>query len=273
MNKMKKWLISFFCCVNFLPVIAIESPDKVRTFYDGIKQLEATSNFNTANSIQQRMAACFMASENSGINLDMDGLGAMSSTLYTMKLHSMLFDEKSLKVTCQILATELAEQPDQNKGAQQKGAQHYITHVTKTYTQGGQVKTYHDVVTTYIANGLITEMANEESIGNTTTIPDDLTIEQLRARAAYCYSKGLFNQAYDYYEKLVAKSPKDGDASYRIALLTFWRKGCKKKFSSKKAAENKARSYLNTAIEYGSAEIKMKATNVKANWDNRNVYF
>lgn len=252
---------------------AINPPTKVVTFYNGIKQLEQAVNFDAANAIQQCMASCFMASENSGINLDMDGLGEMSSTLYTMRLHSMLYDEKSLKAICNITSTELAEQPDQNRGMQQKGAQHYITRVMKTYTQNGKTTTYTDIVSTLINNGLITEMANEESIENTVTIPRQLSLEQLRARAAYCYSKGLYTQAYDYYEQLVKRAPTDGDAAYRIALLTFWRKGCKYKFSSRKAAENQAKRYMQNAIEYGNTEIREKAINVKRNWDNRNVYF
>lgn len=252
---------------------AINPPSKVSIFYNGLKQLEQTTDFNESNTIQQRMASCFMASENSGIQLDMDGLGEMSSTIYTMKLHTLLYSEKSLKTVCNITSTELAGQPDQNSKMEQQGAQFYITHITKTYTQDGKTKTYSDVVSTLISNGLITEMANEESIGKTTVIPSQLSIEQLRSRAAYCYSKGLYTQAYDYYEQLVNRAPTDGDAAYRIALLTFWRKGCKHKFSKKKAAEEQAKAYIQRAIQYGNTEIQEKATNVKKNWNNRNVYF
>lgn len=270
MNKLFLYTILLMCVIS---AHAINPPTKVVTFYNGFKQLEQAADFNVANTIQQRMAGCFMASENSGINLDIDGLGEMSSTLYTMKLHSMLYNEKSLKAICSIISTELAEQPDQNNRMQQKGAQHYITRVTKTYTQNGTTKTYVDVVSTLISNGLITEMVNEKSIGNTSVIPKQISIEQLRSRAAYCYSKGMYTQAYDYYEQLVSRAPTDGDAAYRIALLTFWRKGCKHKFSNRKAAEKQAKTYIEKAIEYGNAEIREKATNVRNNWNNRNVYF
>lgn len=270
MNKLSLFTILLICVIS---VYAINPPTKVITFYDGFKQLEQAADFNTANTIQQRMAGCFMASENSGINLDIDELGEMSSTLYTMKLHSMLYNEKSLKAICNIISTELAEQPDQNSRMQQKGAQHYITRVIKTYTQNGIKKTYVDIVSTLISNGLITEIINEKSIGNTSFIPKQINIEQLRSRAAYCYSKGMYTQAYDYYEQLVSRAPTDGDAAYRIALLTFWRKGCKNKFRSRKAAEKQAKVYIQNAIKYGNAEIREKATNVKKNWDNRNVYF
>ena len=80
------------------------------------------------------------------------------------------------------------------------------------------------------------------------------------------------DEAYNNYEKLVLKAPTDGDAAYRLALLTFWRKGCKGRFN-RKQARNKAINYINIALQYGSDEIKNKARNVKANWENNNVYF
>lgn len=251
---------------------AENTPIKVITFYNGLSQLENAASFDAASVIQQKMASCFMASELSGINLNMDDLGEMTSGLYTMKLFSLLYDEKSIKVSCNIASTEEARQPDQNKGMEKKGASHLISHVKKTYTQNGVPKTYYDVVTVLISNGLITEMSNETVIENTTDISDRLSAEQLRSRAAYCYSKGLYTQAYNYYEQLIKIAPTDGDAAYRIALLTFWRKGCKDKFN-KKAAQEKAKYYIRIAIEYGNSEISEKASNVSANWENRNVYF
>lgn len=68
-------------------------------------------------------------------------------------------------------------------------------------------------------------------------------------------------------------APTDGDAAYRIALLTFWRKGCKVKYKKKKLAEEKAKEYIDVAIRYGSDEIREKAMNVRDNWNNDNVYF
>jgi len=271
--RMKRllFIVGVFLLCGFIK--AINTPTKVSIFYDGLKQLESASSFDVANSIQQRMAGCFMASENSGINLQVDGLDEMSSNFYTMKLYSMLYSEKSLKAVCNIIRTEIVEQPDQNKSMQQKGAQHYVTHVTKTYTTNGMVKTYNDVVFTLISSGYITEMTNVEASGNLTTNKVQLSIEQLRTRAAYYYSKGMYTQAYDYYEQLVSRAPTDGDACYRIALLTFWRKGCKHKFRRKRDAENKAKEYIKNAIEYGNYEISSKATNVSNNWENNNVYF
>lgn len=266
---------------------AINPPDKVFTFYNGVNQLEKASSFDEANLIQQHMAGCFMASESSGINLKIDDMDEMSSNFYTMRLYSMLYSERSLKAVCNIIKTEIVEQPDQNKNMQQRGAQHYVTYVTKTYTRNGTAKTYNDAVFTLINGGYITEITNIEPSGKTSQgaggsvqqqsikqqKPEQLGIEQLRARAAYCYSKGMYTDAYDYYEQLVARAPEDGDACYRIALLTFWRKGCKHKFSRKQDAEKKAKEYIRSAIMYGNYEIRSKATNVSNNWENDNVYF
>lgn len=271
---------------RLLPVFALSfasiicwgasNPRNVVQFYSGLKALESSTSTNDANSTQQGMAACFMASEQSGINLSMDGMGEMSSSLYTMKLYNMIYNEKSLKINSyNITRTEIVEQPDQNSSMQRNGAQHYVSYVTKQYVKDGRTVTYNDVVFTLISNGLIVEMENSEASGTITPRPratEELNVEQLRARAAYYYSRGDYYESYRYYEKLVSKSPTDGDAAYRIALMTFWRKGCKERFSKKEARE-RALNYIDRAISYGNSEISRKATNVKTNWENKNVYY
>lgn len=274
---MKK-IVFILCLLLFIctELLAIDTPNSVSKFYSGLKSLSSATSTNVANIAQQNMASCFMASDQSGINLSMDGLGEMSSSLYTMKLFMMIFSQKSLKIeNYNITRTEIVEQPDQNSSMQKKGAQHYVTYVTKLYLQDGKRTTYNDMVFTLISNGLIVEMENSESSGfipPTTRPSSELNVEQIRARAAYYYSKGKYRESYSYYEQLIKKSPTDGDAAYRIALMTFWRKGCKDKFS-KKEAEAKAKEYLAIALSYGSYEIKNKAANVSANWENNNVYF
>ena len=272
MKQILKLILSlFFICNSSFA----GEPVSVSTFYSGLETLEKTTNLNVANETQQKMAACFMASELGGIELSVDELGEMSSNTYTQKLFMMIYSRKNLKVTYTFHGTELVEQPDQTGSMQRKGAQHYVTYVTKQYTMNGQTTTYYDKVMTYISNGLITEMINSKSPGKVQTTPSptkELNIEQLRARAALYYSNGQYTDAYNCYEQLVKRVPTDGDAAYRIALLTFWRKGCKKRFS-KKAAQNKAMDYIEKAILYGNSEIKEKATNVRNNWRNRNVYF
>lgn len=271
-----RFFILAICFFYGVVAYAINNPYSVSKFYAGLKSLESATSTNDANLAQQNMASCFMASDQSGINLSMDGLGEMSSSLYTMKLFMMIYSQKSLKIeNYNITRTEIVEQPDQNSSMQKKGAQHYVTYVTKHYLQDGKRTTYNDMVFTLISNGLIVEMENSESSGiipPTTRPSSELNVEQIRARAAYYYSKGKYRESYNYYEQLIQKSPTDGDAAYRIALMTFWRKGCKDRFS-KKTAETKAKEYLAIALNYGSYEIKNKAANVSANWEHNNVYF
>lgn len=271
-----KFLISLIVAVLCASTSFAQSyPTAVSSFYSSMKSLETAKDVNTANTCQQHMAYCFFAGEQSGIELSLDGFGDMGSTMYTIKLFNLLYKEKSLSVKYTINGTELAAQPDQTGSMEKKGAQHYVTTVTKFYTQNGKTTKYNDKVTTYISNGKIVDMENVDISGVITPKPhptEDLNVEQLRARAAYYYSKRQYETAYDYYEKLVSKAPTDGDASYRIALLTFWRKGCKDRFS-KKTARSKAMNYIDKAITYGNYEISKKATNVKNNWMNGNVYF
>ena len=274
----------FILCVllvaGVFSLYAEDTPSSVKTFYGELKNLEKATSLNEANLAQQHMSFCFMGGESgdSGIDLSMDGMEDMTSTFYTMKLFDMIYNQKSLKTEVSINNTELIEQPDQTASMQRKGAQHRVTYVTKKYLRGGNSTTYKDVVITYIENGLIVEMENSESFGESdkpsfTKKPvTEQNVEQLRAKAAWYYSKGRYAEAYDCYGKLVESNPTDGDASYRIALLTFWRKGCKDRFS-KKVARNKALTYIDNAIRYGNWEIRSKAENVKANWNNRNVYF
>lgn len=273
---MIKILLVIIAVFAIIPCMAVVNPGVVTKFYSSLQALERATSTNAANTAQQSMASCFMASDQSGINLSMDGMGEMSSSLYTMKLYNMIYSEKSLKIcNCNITRTEIVEQPDQNSSMQRSDAQHYVSYVTKQYVKNGQTVTYNDVVFTLISNGLIVEMENSEVSGTITPRSrpaEELNAEQLRARAAYYYSKGDYYESYSYYEKLVSKSPTDGDAAYRIALMTFWRKGCKDRFSRKEAKE-RALSYINRAISYGNAEISRKATNVKINWENKNVYY
>lgn len=125
--------ILIIMCLWIVPSLlwAIGTPESVRKFYGGMVDLEKASDVNMANRIQQTMASCFMASDKSGIELTIDGLNTMPSTLYTMKLHTMIFREKSLKVSCNVINTELVEQPDQNGIEQKKGAQHYVSYIKK----------------------------------------------------------------------------------------------------------------------------------------------
>lgn len=274
---MKKELILVLMpLVATVSCVASVNPGAVTKFYSGLQALNRATDMNVANTAQQSMASCFMASDQSGINLSMDGLGEMSSSLYTMKLYDMIFSEKTLRIiNYNITKTEIVEQPDQNSSMQRNDAQHYVSYVTKQYVKDGRTITYNDVVFTLIGNGLIVEMQNSEASGNIVTRPrptEDLNVEQLRARAAYYYSKGMYAESYNYYEKLLARSPTDGDAAYRIALMTFWRKGCKDKYS-RKEARKKAGEYMQIAFKYGNSEIRRKADNVTTNWENNNVYY
>lgn len=273
---MKKILLVIIEVFAIIPCMAVVNPGVVTKFYSCLQALERATNTNAANTAQQSMASCFMASDQSGINLSMDGLGEMSSSLYTMKLYNMIYNEKSLRINnYNIIRTELLEQPDQNSSIQRSGAQHYVSYITKQYVKNGITITYNDVVFTLISNGLIVEMENSESSKSITSRPhptEELNTEQLRARAAYYYSKGMYTDSYNYYEKLISKSPTDGDAIYRIALMTFWRKGCKDRFS-KKESKKRAYDYIRKAISYGNSEICRKASNVLTNWENGNVYY
>lgn len=274
-SYMKRCNIIYTLFFLFVSSYAVDTPKSVMKFYNGLKTLEETNDPNIANETTLGMISCFSASEESGIEVKLDGMETMSSNKYSQKLHILIFQQKALKTKCTVVRTELAEQPDLSSSMQRRGAQHYISYITKQYTLNGRTVKYNDVVETLISNGSIVDMKNsdENNDESTVSIPSEtLNTEQLRARAAFYYTKGKHVEAYSYYEKLVKQAPKDGDAYYRLALMTLWRKGCKKRFS-RDEAKTLGIKYLDNAILYGNNEIKEKAENVKNNREHQNVYF
>ena len=275
MKATREVCLFILCLFGFSALMAVETPKSVSRFYDGLKVLEKTSDFDLANETTLEMISCFAASEQSGIEVKLDGMETMNSNKYTQKLHILIYQQKVLKTKCQIVRTEIAEQPDLTSGQQKKNAKHYISYITKQYTQDGKTTKFNDVVETLISDGTIVDMKNTDEVESPSpslVVSENLNVEQIRARAAYYYTKKKYVEAYNYYENLTQRAPTDGDAFYRLALLTLWRKGCKERFSSKEA-ESRGMSYLEKAILYGNDEIKQKAENVKTNRLHKNVYF
>ena len=260
-------------------VMADEHPRNVVKFYNGLSTLGTTHNAETAYGAREEMASCFWEGQDSGLELDMDGLQEkMTSTKYTMELYQHIYKNRDWQVSsCNIIKTKLTGQPDQTGRKGGTEFTHSVTYVTKVYVQDGRSVSYNDVVETINQSGLITEIMNVSSFDDmsltaTPVSSGDAGVEQLRARAAFYYTEKNYVAAYECYEMLLQRSPYDGDAAYRIALMTFWRKGCKHRFS-KDAAERLAKQYIEVAIEYGNPLIVQKALNVKNNWDRKNIYF
>lgn len=255
----------FFFLLACITAGAIEPPAKVKQFYDNLLLLDRATDENEAYRAQRNMNQCF----SEGLEITMDGSDAeMTYGVYTSRLYTNIRKTHTLKVVgYKIENVKTLEQPD-HKGNE---ATHRSTYVTKTYIRDGQTIVYRDFVSTLISNGLIATMQTENRNGQL-PLSHSMNIEQLRASAAYYYTNKHYEDAYSCYEMIVKNDPTDGDACYRLALLTFWRKGCKDRFT-KKEAHQIAQEYIEKAILYASPDISVKARRVEANWRRGNVYF
>lgn len=277
--SLKKCVLMVTLAMTGSTAFAIDPPNSVKTFYDNLQRLGTTNSSDEAASAQQSMIKCFHEGDKGGPDVTMDGIGVeIQASTYTARLYRLLFMQKSLNIeSCSILKTESNGQPDQAGGKNGMEATHLVSYVTKKYVRNGGSEIYNDLVTVSNQSGLITEMMNVSSFEGIAQFSQMVSagetgIEQLRARAAYYYTNKDYEMAYRCYEELMERAPNDGDAAYRIALMTFWRRGCKNRFS-KREAKKVAIQYIEIAIEYAGPAIKQKAVNVWQNWDRQNVYF
>lgn len=91
------------------------------------------------------------------------------------------------------------------------------------------------------------------------------SIEDLRLLAAKNYTNGNYNVAYQKYLEIINQAS-DGDAYYRLAVMTYFGDGgSKKMFADNKERYKKVDEYLDNAIRVGSPEISRKAKYMKYN--------
>lgn len=266
---------------------AIDPPSVVKTFYGGCQRLKTAKSSDEAYNIRLEMLKCFCEYAEGGNQIMVDDMTeSKQATTYTMDLFNRIYIKKSLSVAYTITNTERLRQPDKNSNAEISDCPFYASYVTKTYSENGQKKTYKDVVHTMASSNEIVDIQKEldDNVNNKPIEKDDephspappienVQIKTLQARAAYYYTKGYYNLAYKTYEQIISQESTNGDAYYRLGLMTFWQKGCKYRFKNKKAARKVAKGYMLKATKYGNRAIKEKAENVYMNWFTNNTYF
>lgn len=251
----------------------IPTPIPVRVFYDGMQKLSKVTDPNTAYYISKEMNECFY-----GLNISVSGIPLpndfrffdfdkknishndeqLNSATYINRLNDYIFKRRIMKVTCSILKTELAgDQPDFHKGRLAVSACLVATFVQKTYSLNGFQRTFNDTVYTDYSNGKISEIKN----GNGKNV---VNINTLRIRAALAYRLKRYYEAYKCYEQIISIEANDGDALYRIGLMTYYQQGCR--YSKKSIARNKGIEYMEQASRFGNLFIVDKANNVLHNW-------
>ena len=276
----KRHVLSFSTLLFLLLIIGhqqtkaeIPTPASVKSFYDNMQKLSTVTDPNTAYYISKEMNECFY-----GLNISVSGIPLpndfrffdidkknishndeqLNSATYINRLSDYIYKSRIMRVGCSIQKTELAgDQPDFHKGRLAVSACLVSTYVQKTYKLNGYEKTFNDTVYTDYSNGKISEIRN----GNGANV---VNINSLRIKAALAYRLGRYYEAYKCYEQIISISSKDGDALYRIGLMTYYQQGCY--FSKKSAARKKGLEYMELASRNGDYSIVSKADNVIHNW-------
>lgn len=254
-------------------------PSCVTTFYSSLQALP-TATAAASYDLEDRMVACF-AITGSGLNLpgidglSKDGIGMFTSTLYVQELRNGLAGKPGATAQCSIARTENIVQPDANGRDE---VTHTISYARKSYTLGGRQMSFCDKVMADIKTDKIVDLCNVPSIAGDEPTADnrgnsasdsEMNVDQLRAQAAYCYTRKMYFSAYTYYLKLLEKAPGDYDASYRIAFMTYYGKGCKHLFRKGSQRRDKAIEYMEAAARGGNS----RAEGVLNTWKSGNLYF
>ena len=150
----------------------------------------------------------------------------------------------------------------------EKGADNYRVMCAKyTVTYNGKTTdNYFKVVNGKIINVDFTPgiISNQNQPVASVQQSVQLTPVEIRHNAAYYYSHGDYNTAYQKYLEIV-KAENDGDAYYRLAVMTYYGEGCKNLFARNKDRYKKAVDYLKCAVKYGDSKIRRNAENMLDN--------
>lgn len=258
--------------IKWQSLVAMPTPNSVDVFYDGMEKLATVTDPNIAYDISKEMKECFFGVEisNSGVFLPNDfrffdvdknnishNDGKLNSSTYVNRLKEYLYQSRIMKVSCSIHQTELVgDQPEFSKGKLSSSSCIVATFVQKTYSLNGISKSFNDTVYTDFSSGKINVIKNGNGQG-------EININTLKVKAALAYRSRRYEEAYNCYEQILSLEPTDGDACYRLGLMTYYRQGCN---FSKKIARQKGKEYILQARRYGKYPISEKAENVLHNW-------
>lgn len=191
------------------------------------------------------------------------------------------------------------------KAAKTEVTNFYEVYVKKSISANGKSVTYTDTVMVYATKGTIQNIYNNTgghvrltagtghsavsaggtqvggnqtggsqiggSEGTTTAADTEDFVMNMRAEAARMYARKQYDEAYRMYEEIIKRSPKEGDAYYRLGLMAYHNKGCKNVFKSGKERRKKAYQYMQNAEQYGNTEISTYAKRVLYYMTNGNV--
>lgn len=97
--------------------------------------------------------------------------------------------------------------------------------------------------------------------GNENLIQPGVSIENIKFQAARAYGMGNYTQAYQLYEKILTMQSNEQEASYKLAVMLYKKKGTPE--MSKGERNKRILELLDTAIKGRGYQIRECATNMK----------
>lgn len=310
-------IVLFFSFSSFAAQKNEGTPKAVKTLIDNLEILTELSDNqrDDAYSIHLRNIGSFAASGSGGINIDTDnkynsefyyiGLEPVSkSVTYCNKLYSLLYKERTLKLSHEILYTEAINAPDIDG---KNELYFYDTKVKKTCTYNNEEKVIWQTFEVAASNGLIDKIEgfdskpidwrdrtslnhnikpdnqnnqnrgdlNQLDPNNKSSVPHSQetqpqTEQELLRLAARYYTAKDYSSAVTTLNTLTAKYPNNAEAWFRLAcIVKFKTKWSKKVY---KDPNKSSIEFMRKAFELGSGTLKSKAYNALDRWEHRNYW-
>lgn len=141
--------------------------------------------------------------------------------------------------------------------------------VRKTYKKGYTVlKVLSDTLVVNIQKKTICQWANNVStnhIGGNDSDIETENYEQMRLNAELAYDRKDYYKAFQIYEKIISKYPKEGDPYYKMAVIIYseHKNLPQIKNYSRTKRTNIVLDYLDSAVLYGGYNTRKWADNMK----------
>lgn len=271
---MEKIIIIIITLLSCVKIYGEKTPEAVKTLISCTEQLSylSTDNVDRANRLQQNIEYCLYCNGISTMisNSDLYYIGALSDKRiegrrYSIQLKRLIFDQHCLSIKHEIEFTEIIKKPDQGKDVPHM----YKTTVHKRINYNNQ---QHDIWQQFGVpfgnESQITKIATKTEPFNKKIVTeenplDKMTADELLDLAAEYYTKKNHKSAYDTYAFVTKKYDDNAEGWYRLAIMTYFNKGCKNRDSKELAKE-----YMQKALARSKGELHDKADNVLYFWEH-----
>lgn len=222
-------LVISLVAIASLFAMAIPHPAVVEKFYETMKDMCNASDESKAVAYRNDLMNCFLGRELSGIWVpnDFDIWGfenekMISANAYSARFYQLAYKQKKIWISdYDIQKSQLISEVELKEFKNKSSSELIQTIVKKKLSDGKTTKAFSD--TLIVKNGKIQVFRNALYNGE-----DNVDLDALRALAASYYSTKQYNKAYQTYEQIIQLDHENGNAYYRLAVLTYMGKGCKK---------------------------------------------